>query len=227
MTDHLEHQLEENASLLQRLAPSPLTRRRVLLGGGIGALALVGVACGDDDDDEPASSGTSTTEGETGGDAGGDLAIAMTGASLELLAVNTYQAALDAVGSGQLEVPDAVAEFVTTVQAHHQAHLDALKGLLGPDAQVTPPAELEATVNQMFMDAGGDVVKVAELARTLERTAADTYFAVIPQLEDKANRGAVATIQPVEMQHVAILNYVLGEYPVPNVFANADNAFSG
>jgi hypothetical protein len=34
----------------------------------------------------------------------------------------------------------------------------------------------------------------------------------------------VATIQPVEMQHAAILNFVLGQYPVPNAFAKTDGA---
>jgi len=29
-----------------------------------------------------------------------------------------------------------------------------------------------------------------------------------------------ASIQPVEMQHAAILNFVLGHYPVPNAFAS-------
>jgi hypothetical protein len=28
-----------------------------------------------------------------------------------------------------------------------------------------------------------------------------------------------AGIQPVEMQHAAILNFVLGQYPVPSAFA--------
>ena len=28
-----------------------------------------------------------------------------------------------------------------------------------------------------------------------------------------------ASIQPVEMQHAAILNFVLGKYPVPNAFS--------
>ena len=52
----------------------------------------------------------------------------MLAASLEVLAVNTYGAALDAATSGALgDVPPAVAEFVTTAQAHHQAHLDALE----------------------------------------------------------------------------------------------------
>ena len=33
-----------------------------------------------------------------------------------------------------------------------------------------------------------------------------------------------ASIQPVEMQHAAILNFVLGNYPVPDAFAKTDGA---
>ncbi len=52
----------------------------------------------------------------------GDLAIGAVAAGLELLAVNTYGAALAAAGAGSLgAVPPAVAEFATTVQGHHQA----------------------------------------------------------------------------------------------------------
>lgn len=34
----------------------------------------------------------------------------------------------------------------------------------------------------------------------------------------------VAGIQPVEMRHAAILNFVLGQYPVPNAFNPSDSA---
>lgn len=72
----------------------------------------------------------------------GDLAIGAVAAGLELVAVNTYAAALAAAGAGSIgEVPPAVAEFVTTVQGHHQAALDAWNGVLtaGGQAAVTAP----------------------------------------------------------------------------------------
>src|SRR5215213_7724397 len=88
-------------------APKPgMDRRRFL--------AVSGLAAG---------AGTSTT---AGGGAQGDLAIAMGAAGLEVLAVNTYGAALDAATAGDLgEVPPAVAEFATTAKMQHQAALDA------------------------------------------------------------------------------------------------------
>ena len=38
-------------------------------------------------------------------------------------------------------------------------------------------------------------------------------------LSSKGGIQITASIQPVEMQHAAILNFVLGQYPVPNSFA--------
>lgn len=159
-----------------------------------------------------------------------DLDVAAVAASLEVLAVNTYQAALDAAGSGALgEVPPAVAEFATAVQTHHQAALDAWNAVLtgaGREAVTAPPADLEATVNEEFAKIT-DVVGVAELARMLETIAADTYTGAIGTLQSDAAIGLAGSIQPIDRQHVAVLNFVLGEYPVPEVFATSAMAYAG
>jgi hypothetical protein len=236
MTDAFQDQMEENAALLQRLAPSPVTRRRVLLGGGAAALGLVAAACGTDRDpfvlEDPPDPDLipPPDEGEGGGEEpppSGDVATAMLAASLEVLAVNTYQAALDAAGDGSLpNVPDAVATFITTAQGHHVVHRDAWNDLLTSlgEAEVTqPPPELAADINTAFGEAG-DVVAVAELALTLEQTAADTYFEAIPTIENGQALALAASIQPIDMQHAAILRYVLGQYPVPETFASAQNS---
>lgn len=236
MSDRFEDQMEENASLLQRIAPSPITRRRVLLGGGVGAVALVAAACGTEEEEDPAATGdpttstTSTTEGdEPAADGSGDVAIAMAAASLEVLAVNTYGAVLQAATAGDLgEVPPAVAEYATVAMEHHQAHLDGWNELLtslGESEVSEPPPELETMVNEQFAEVT-DITGVAELALMLEQTAADTYFAVIPTLTNPQAVELAATIQPIDMQHSAILRYVMGDYPVPNTFANTENAIA-
>ena len=229
MNARFGQQMEENASLLQRMSPGPLSRRKVLLGGGAGALALVAAACGGGDDDPPGSTGdpetTTTTAGGDAAGGGGDVATAQLAAGLEVLAVNTYEAALIAAGDGTLpDVPEAVATFITTAQSHHQAALDewnALLTALGEPEVTAPPADLETTVNEAFGQAG-DVVAVAELALMLEQTAADTYFEAIPTIENADALALAASIQPIDMQHAAILHYVLGDYPVPETFANAE-----
>ena len=53
-----------------------------------------------------------------------DLALARTAASLEQLAVDTYQTGID---SG-LVTTMAIADAAVLFQSHHQAHLDALNG---------------------------------------------------------------------------------------------------
>ena len=240
MSELYEEQSQENEAMLAKLAPARFSRRTALLGGGAGALALIAAACGSDDE-EPAATGdatTTTAAPETDSDTeedpvepegGGDLAVAMVAASLEVLAVNTYGAALDAAGSGALgEVPPAVAEFVTTAQSHHQAHLDGWNALLvelGEEEVTEPPADLEETVNEAFGDVT-DVVGAAELALMLEQIAAATYLAVIPTLTEPAAIELASQIHPIDMQHAAVLLFVLGEYPVPDVFGSTEQAYT-
>ena len=222
--------------------PTPaagLHRRRFLLGTGVVAGGALLAACGGDGDGGATSAttggGSSTTAGgddetTTTGGASGDAAVAMLAASLEVLAVNTYGAALDAATGGALgDVPPAVAEFVTTAQAHHQAHLDTWNGILesaGAEAVTDPPADLEATVNEQFgqvTDVGG----AARLALMLEDTAAATYLSAIPNLESADAIQTAGSICCIDRQHAAVLRFVLGEYPVPEVFASTEMAYSG
>lgn len=223
MSDRFDEQLEENASFLERLAPSPLSRRKMLLGGGAGALALVAAACGTSEEGAPSSTGDPTsTTAAGGGGGGGDVATAQTAAGLEVLAVNTYAGALEA----PLDYPPAVAEFATTARDHHQAHLDAWNGLLtslGEQAVTEPLQPVAGEVMTQF-ESVTDVTGVAKLALMLEQIAASTYFAVIPTIQNPEALSLAATIQPIDMQHAAILNYVMGQYPVPDAFADEEQS---
>ncbi|HSH23162.1 MAG TPA: ferritin-like domain-containing protein [Acidimicrobiales bacterium] len=201
-----------------------LHRRKLLLGGGLGALTLVAAACGGQEADPPAGTGAPTTGGGAAG-GGDDVATAKLAASLEVLAVNTYGAALEA----DLQYPPAVAEFATTARDHHQAALDAWNQLLGTlgQPQVTePPGVLSEQVNNQFGQVK-DVTGVAELALMLEEIAADTYLGAISTIGNPEALELATTIQPIDMQHVAVLHYVLGDYPVPDTFANTEQAFAG
>ena len=68
-----------------------------------------------------------------------DLALARTAASLEKLAVDTYQTGID---SG-LVTTMAIADAATLFQSHHQEHLDALNGAItnAGGEEVTEPNE--------------------------------------------------------------------------------------
>lgn len=165
-----------------------------------------------------------TTEGEA---ATGDLAIAQLAAGLEVLAVSTYQSAADAAGGGALgDVPPAVGEYVATALAHHQAHLDAWNEVItaaGSDAVTEPNADLAPVVAEQFA-AVTDVAGAAQLALELEMVAAHTYLTAIPLLEAPEAIELAGSIQIVDQQHQSILLFVLGEYPVPDVFQKTDKS---
>ncbi|MCU1450104.1 MAG: Ferritin-like protein [Acidimicrobiales bacterium] len=205
------------------LEANRLTRRRFLVGSG--AVALGGVAlaaCGS----SSKKSSTATTAASTG-PLTGDLQIAAMAASLEILAVQTYQAGLSAAQAGRLgAVPPALADFSKTVISHHQQHAGAWNSILtnaGKAKVSKPDPVVKPQVDQMFGQVK-DVPGLAKLALQLEDIAAATYLNGIGVLQDNKAVAIAASIQPVEMQHAAILNFVLGQYPVPNSFAKTDGA---
>ena len=198
-----------------------LSRRGFLIGAGaVGAGALL-AAC------SSGSSGSSTTTTSSGGTTStsgaltGDLAVAALAASLENLAVAAYQDGLAAATAGKLgTVPPAVATFATTAKSQHAQHAAAWNSAITaaghPAVTVTDPV-LTPVVDQMFAKVT-DVAGLATLALTLENTAAQTYQAAISEVTANSSVKVAASIQPVEMQHAAILYFVTGQYPVPNAF---------
>ncbi|HXH56022.1 ferritin-like domain-containing protein [Iamia sp.] len=231
-------------------ALSLLNRRRFIAGVGVAGAAIALSACGgEDDDDDDDSSDTTTTaggddettttaeeeettttaEGDEPAEGGGgaDTEIAMLAAGLEVLAVQTYQAAADAATAGDLgEVPEAVVEYVTTALAHHEEHLGAWNDVLtgGGNEEVTEPnEELKTTVDEAFGEVT-DVEGAARLALMLEQIAADTYLDAISQLTLPEAIELAGSIHIVDRQHQSILYYVLGEYPVPEVFATTEQS---
>jgi len=70
-----------------------------------------------------------------------------------------------------------------------------------------------------------NVVDLAKFALGLEDVAAATYLNGIQNaIQDVGAIKVAASIHPVEMQHSAILHFVLGDYPVPDTFAKTDGA---
>ena len=213
--------------------------RRALLGSGaaLGAGLLVAVKGGHsfaDSSAPPTSEAmTGTTEAmvaETTAAAaagGGDLAIAQLAAGLEVLAVATYQQALDAAGAGALgEVPPAVGEYVTTALSHHESHLQSWNKAItdgGGEAITEPNATLAPVVAEKF-GAVTDVAGAAMLALELETIAAHTYLSAIPLLESAENIGLAGSLQIIDQQHQAVLLFALGQYPVPDVFQKTDQS---
>ncbi|HEX2274697.1 MAG TPA: ferritin-like domain-containing protein [Acidimicrobiales bacterium] len=202
------------------------TRRRFLAGGAaFGGLLLAG--CGDARDEGE------ETRGEVLGarqprPPTGDFAIAALAASIENLAVATYQMGIAAADAGRLgPVPPAVAGFARTAQRHHADHAGAWNEVLANGGRVTVDGIDETAESEVVDPALGQLTDVAGLARvalSLENVAAATYLRSIANLENTGARKVAASIQPVEMQHAAILSFLLGQYPVPDSFAKEDGA---
>jgi len=196
---------------------SRTSRRGFLIGAGALAGGAVLAACS-----SGGSSSTTTTMGAGAGKLTGDLAVAALAAGLENLAVAAYGDVLTAATAGKLgAVPPAVATFVTTVKSQHSQHAQAWNSAIvaaGHQAVTTPDAVLTPVVTKDFAKVT-DVTGAAKLALMLEDIAAATYQSAVGAVKATGSIRVAASIQPVEMQHAAILNFVLGQYPVPNAFS--------
>ncbi len=236
-----------NTDTIAESGPSGFARRKFLATAGALTGAAVLAACGSSSGSSNkttttanSGSGGSTTTGGSGNDttttgggttrnAANDLKIGAFAASLEVLAVNTYKAGLDAATAGKLgKVPPAVGEYATTAMKHHQAHLDRWNEILagaGKPKVTDPPKALEGQVNDMFGKVT-DIPGLAKLALMLEEIASATYLKVIPVLATEVPISVASSIQIIDMQHQAILNFALGNYPVPDTFAKTEMAAS-
>jgi hypothetical protein len=199
---------------------SRTSRRGFLIGAGAVAGGALLAACS-----SGSSSSTTTTSGGAGAGATkltGDLAVAALAASLENLAVAAYGDVLAAAGANKLgTVPPAVATFATTVKDQHTQHAQAWNSAItaaGHSAITTPDPVLTPVITADFKRVT-DVTGAAKLALMLEDVAAATYQSAIGAVKATSSVKVAASIQPVEMQHAAILNFVLGQYPVPNAFS--------
>ncbi len=204
---------------------SRTSRRGFLIGAGALAGGAVLAAC------SSGSSSPTTTSGSSGsvpsGKLTGDLAVAALAASLENLAVAAYGDVLTAANAGKLgTVPPAVATFATTVKAQHTQHAQAWNSAIvaaGHPAITSPDPVLTPVITADFAKVT-DVTGAAKLALMLEDVAAATYQSAVSAVKATSSIKVAASIQPVEMQHAAILNFVLGQYPVPNAFSPLSNA---
>jgi hypothetical protein len=208
---------------------SGTSRRSFLLGAGAVMSAAALAACSSSSKSS-ASSSTTLAGGTPGQGLSGDLAVAALAAALENTAVVTYQKGIDAATASKLgAVPPAVVTFAQTAQTHHKGHAAAWNAILtGASKDAIPDNYVDTTVFTGVVAPAfanvKDAVGLATLALSLENVAAATYLAGINAVTSTGAIKTATTIQPVEMQHAAILNFVLGNYPVPDGFAKLDGA---
>jgi len=232
--------LGEFADNLSEVRSAVLSRRNLLAGAGgvlaLGALAActssTTTAVGAPSPGGASPSGPAPSPSGSSGAGGasvytGDLKVVALAAALENLAVAAYGGALKKAAAGSLgTVPPAIARFITTVRKQHADHAAAWNAVLTkaalPPITGTPLTIAAPTVAKL--NKVTTVPEVAKLALSLENAAADTYTFAVANVKDRGGIMTAATIQPVEAMHAAILNFVLGQYPVPDTFITTADA---
>jgi hypothetical protein len=139
-----------------------------------------------------------------------DVQMLQTAASIENLAVATYDAALTLDFIGGASANAVVKTFAQKTKDQHQQHADAFNAAstrLGGKAQDQPDPVLLGVVNNAKPSLTGPA-QVVDLALELEDGAAQTYVANTGTYSDKNARSVAASIMGVEAQHVAVLNAV-------------------
>lgn len=185
--------------------------------GAAMAAVTVTAGCGSDTRTRLATGGASDT----------DLTAATHLAGLEVVAAQTYEIAADAVKSRLLgTVPFGVNEYIATGIAHHRAHQKAWNQLLtkaNRSAVTVPDGTLKPRIDTKLTEVD-DLPKALYLMEMLEDTLAQTYLKAIGKLHSERAIRTAAAIQVVDQQHLAIIRYIVGQYPIPNAFQVTDRA---
>jgi hypothetical protein len=228
---HVRKALDEVTANLGHVVHNPSTRRGFFLGAA-GAVALgAAAACSSRSSGalKPSESAAApTTSPEAPPETyTGDLKVVALATALENLAVSAYSGALQKAGAGQLgTVTPAVATFIQTAMKQHSDHAQAWNAVLSKAGKPTiNDAPLSITQDQVNMlNAATSVPDVAKLALNLENVAEQTYTFASANVIDAVGIMTAATIQPVETMHAAILNLILGQYPIPDSFIDIGNS---
>jgi hypothetical protein len=139
-----------------------------------------------------------------------DVQMLQTAASIERLAVATYDAALTLDFIGGAGANAVVKAFAQKTRDQHAQHADAFNAAsmrLGGKAQDQPDPALVGVVENAKPNLTGPA-QVVDLALELEDGAAQTYVANTGAYSNKNARQVAASIMGVEAQHVAILRAV-------------------
>jgi hypothetical protein len=211
---------------------SPFDRRRFLaLTGATAASGVILAAC--------TSSGAGNGHGKGGSGASGsgstgttprvpvDIQVAGLAASVEIVAVTTYRVGIGLARRGALgKVPSAFEAFAATAETQHRDHANAWNAILSAAGytRVTRPDPVLRKVVHAELARVSDVESLARLALTLEAVAAATCLDGLKSLSAPHAIATAASIQPVEMQHVAVLKFLFGIYPVASAFASTRGA---
>lgn len=124
--------------------------------------------------------------------------------SVELAAVEAY-----GLVAAMSFVPDEVRGVVLAFQQHHRDHAQAIAGQAGKAALGLPNATLLEAVGPT-LEAASDLAAVAELAASLEISAAATYLAALGEIRTADPIDLIASILPIEMRHAVVWQEAAG-----------------
>ncbi len=149
-----------------------------------------------------------------------DLKLLAFAQSLELSAVDAYAVAL----GGKLLTGPAIV-VATTFMSHHRQHAQALGGLAAKAA----PNTANATISKKFGARLAGAATEADLLKAafdIETAAASSYVALLGALVGTDAAATVASIQPVEARHAAVIGQYLG-LPVATYLPNFEDPTTG
>jgi hypothetical protein len=203
---------DEKALLLG--VPGPGRRQFLKIGGATVAGAVLLAACSSDDESATtttAAGGSTTTAASADNDL--DLVLLRTATSVELLAVDTYAAA---IASG-IVTTAAVGEAATLFKAHHEQHAEALQAATeaaGGEVYMMANEYVKTHVVDPALAAAKTEADVLALALTLEVAAVQTYAYAVLDLSTPELRQALMSIGGVENRHATLLRIVSAKAPV-------------
>ena len=142
-----------------------------------------------------------------------DVQILQTAASIENLAVATYNTALTLPYIGGAEANQVVTKFAQVTMGQHAQHADAFNAAvksLGGKAQSKPDPAFVPVVHKAVASLNGasaaqGALGVVGLALELENIAAETYVKDTAVATGETHKALFASIMGIEAQHVAVL----------------------
>ena len=200
---------------------SGLNRRRFMQIGGVSVLsAAVFAACGKSSNGAARSA---TTVAGSGKGSTTDIAITRTASSLEHVAVDVYN---KAINSG-LVTTAAIASAAKLFRDQHMDHAalfeSATKSLGGEAFAAANPAVMSSLSGRIA--ALKTEMDVVTLARDLENVAAATYQSAIGAFDNVSLNAKTASVGGVEARHATVLNGVLKANQFPtNAFHTTTGA---
>lgn len=200
---------------------SGFNRRGLLIAGG-GLMAAMLAACADHSEPPPVPEGgdatpTTVTIAPPPID---DVTLLRTASSIEILAVDTYQQAID---SGLITTP-ALLDGARLFRDQHQEHADlfvAATAQAGGEPYTEPNPYIKLSVVDTILPSLEDEGDIINMALELEDTAGGSYQIWVPLFSTPALRQTIQSVGAVERRHAIILTGLIPDEELfPSPFGN-------